>query len=136
MDEQAANFAGRKVLVVDDQELFQEMLEKLLLKLGFDEVDKAPDGSQALKALDTKRYDLILCDIMMSGLGGIDFVRTLRQSANLRFDVGKSLTPVLFMSGSTDMAHVRAAKEVGAQGYLVKPINPATVRKRISKLFN
>jgi len=131
-----AVFKGRSVLVVDDQKLFQDMLEDLLLKLGFDHVDVAGDGSQALKALDKNRYDLILCDIMMEGMDGIDFVRTLRHSANLRFDVGKSSTPVMLMSGSSDPEHVRAAKEVGVQGYLLKPFDPMAVQARLAKLFS
>lgn len=129
-------FKGRKVLVVDDQKLIQDMLESLLLKLGFERVDTAVDGSQALKAMDTNRYDLILCDIMMKGIDGIEFVRALRQSANLRFDVGKASTPVMFMSGSSDPSHLRAAKEVGAQGYILKPFNPAMIQERLSKLFS
>lgn len=129
-------FEGLKVLVVDDQKIIHEMLKGLLLKLGFGEVDSAFDGSQALKALDAKRYDLILCDIMMKDLDGIGFVRTLRQSANLRYDVGKSSTPVMLMSGSSDPSHVRAAKEVGVQGYILKPFDPGAIRDRLVKLFS
>lgn len=129
-------FNGLRVLVVDDQKLIQDMLVNLLLKLGFDAVDTANDGSQALQAMDKNRYDLILCDIMMKGINGIEFVRTLRQSANLRFDVGKSLTPVMLISGSSDPIHIRAAKEVGVQGYILKPFNPAEIQKRLSKLFS
>lgn len=133
--QQSSVFTGRRVLVVDDQELIHRMLQTILTKLGFAEIDSVYDGSQALKALDSKRYDLILCDIVMSGISGIDFVRTLRQSANLRFDVGKSSTPVMFMSGSSDPEFVRAAKEVGAQGYILKPFQPEIIRKRLGKLF-
>ncbi len=134
--EKSPLFKGRRVLVVDDQKLIQDMLESLLLKLGFEGVDTAPDGSQALKALDKNRYDLILCDIMMNGIDGIDFVRTLRQSANLRFDVGKSRTPVMFLSGSSDPTHLRAAKELGVQGYILKPFNPTVIHSRLTKLFS
>ena len=129
-------FKGLTVLVVDDQKLIQDMLVSLLLKLGFDAVDTASDGSHALQALDKSRYDLILCDIMMKGVNGIEFVQTLRQSANLRFDVGKSLTPVMLISGSSDPKHIRAAKEVGVQGYILKPFNPAEIQKRLFKLFS
>ncbi len=129
-------FQGRTVLVVDDQKLFQDMIADLLLKLGFENVDVAPDGSQALKALDKNRYDLILCDIMMDGMDGLEFVHTLRHSANLRFDVGKSATPVMLMSGSSDPDHVRAAKKVGVQGYILKPFDPMAVQAKLAKLLS
>ncbi len=129
-------FEGLRVLVVDDQKIIQDMLVSLLLKLGFDAVDTANDGSQALQALDKNRYDLILCDIMMKDINGIEFVRTLRQSANLRFDASKSSTPVMLISGSSDPSHIRAAKEVGVQGYILKPFNPAEIKKRLHKLFS
>lgn len=128
-------FDGLAVLVVDDQKIIHNMLSHLLLKVGFKEVDSAFNGSQALKALDAKRYDLILCDIMMDDLDGIGFVQTLRQPNNLRYDIGKSRTPVMLMSGSTDSEHLRAAKEVGVQGYIVKPFDPASVYERLAKLF-
>lgn len=130
-----AMFEGRKVLVVDDQPIIHKMLEGYLSKLGFAEVDSVESGSKALKALDKKSYDLIMCDIRMDGLDGIEFVQTLRHSANLRFDAKKASTPVIFMSGSSDPAYLRGAKEVGAQGYLLKPFNPSDVHARLTKVF-
>lgn len=132
---QSKIFAGRRVLVVDDQEVVQRILQALLLKFGFAEVDLAEDGSTALKALDKKRYDLILCDIMMKDVGGIEFVSTLRHSTNLRFDAHKTSTPVMFISSSSDPEFVRAAKEVGAQGYILKPFHTATIKSRLARLL-
>lgn len=129
------DYAGKSVLVVDDQELVHKVAEVLLQKLGFSEIDTAFNSSQALKALDKKRYDLILCDVMMQGINGIDFVRTLRQSSNLRYDAGKASTPVLFMSSSSDPQFVHAAKDIGVQGYMLKPFDLTTMQARLEKMF-
>ena len=128
-----SSFEGRSVLIVDDQEIIHKMLKSLLDKLGFGQVDSAFNGSEALKTLDSNRYDLILCDVVMTELDGLDFVRTLRKSANLRYDASKAATPVILMSGSSDPNHLRAAKEVGVQGYILKPFDPKSVTARLEK---
>jgi len=126
---------GRTALVVDDQEIIRKMLEKLLFRLGFKEVLEATDGSDALKALDRRAFDVIICDINMDPMGGIDFVRTLRDGANIRFDAKRARTPVLFLTGSADKDHILGAKGLGVKDYLLKPIDPEKLRARLVKMF-
>ncbi|SDD87922.1 response regulator [Kordiimonas lacus] len=127
---------GRTALVVDDQEIIRKMLEKLLLSLGFTEVLQAQDGSDALKMLDRRAFDVIVCDINMDPMGGIDFVRTLRDGANIRFDAKRARTPVLFLTGSAEKDHILSAKGLGVKDYLLKPIDPEKLRARLVKMFS
>ncbi|WP_286830495.1 MULTISPECIES: response regulator [Kordiimonas] len=127
---------GRTALVVDDQEIIRKMLDKLLLSLGFTEVLQAQDGSDALKMLDRRAFDVIVCDINMDPMGGIDFVRTLRDGANIRFDAKRARTPVLFLTGSAEKDHILSAKGLGVKDYLLKPIDPEKLRARLVKMFS
>ncbi len=126
---------GRRALIVDDQEIIRKMLERLLYRLGFEDVLEATDGSDALKALDRRGFDVIICDINMDPMGGIDFVRTLRDGANIRFDAKRARTPVLFLTGSADKEHILSAKGLGVKDYLLKPIDPQKLRARLVKMF-
>jgi len=128
-------FAGHSILAIDDEPIIRELLNRLLKDLGFEHVECAADGSEALRKLDKSRFDLILCDIMMNPMNGIEFVRTLRKSAPVRYDSCKASTPVVFLSGSTEQEHIKGAKEVGVKGYIVKPIDAAIMRDRLAKFF-
>lgn len=129
-------FTGRSVLVVDDQELIHKMLSKFLYQMGFGDVDSAEDGSDALRKLDRRGYDLIICDINMEPVGGIEFVATLRNSANIRFDSKRARTPVLFLTGSAEKDHILSARGLGVKDYILKPIEPAKLRSRLVKIFS
>ncbi|WP_262690111.1 response regulator [Kordiimonas aestuarii] len=128
-------FSGKRALVVDDQELIRNMLNKLLTQLGFAEVTEATDGSNALRVLDRSGFDIIICDINMEPMGGIDFVAMLRKGANIRFDAKRARTPVLFLTGSTDKDHILSAKGLGVKDYLLKPINAVALKARLTKIL-
>lgn len=132
----AAAVAGKSALIVDDQEIIRKMVDKLLAQMGFRLVDEAHDGSDALKKMDRSAYDVIICDINMEPMGGIDFVRQLRTSANIRFDAKRARTPVLFLTGSLEKEHILSAKGLGVKDYLLKPIDPQKMRDRIIKIFS
>ncbi len=97
---------GRRALVVDDQEIIRKMLERLLYRLGFEEVLEATDGSDALKVLDRRG-----------------------------FDARRARTPVLFLTGSADKDHILGARGLGVKDYLLKPIDPEKLRARLVKMF-
>lgn len=128
-------FVGRTVLLVDDEKIERDLLKSILLKIGFETVDEAEDGSAALRKLDENRYDLILCDIMMKPMNGIEFARTLRNSANVRFDVQKSRTKLVFLTASSDRNTITAARPLNIQGYLLKPVDPHMMREKLMGVF-
>ena len=128
-------FVGRTVLLVEDEKITRDMLRGLLEQLGFGRVDEAADGSAALKKLDDNRYDLILCDIMMEPMDGIEFARMLRNSGNLRFDTHKTRTKIVFLTASGEKANIQAARGLKVQGYMLKPVDPKVLREKLLKVF-
>lgn len=128
-------FARKTVLIVDDQEMIRTMLTKLLGALGFAEVVEAADGSDALKQLDRRGFDVIICDINMEPMSGLDFVTRLRQGANIRFDAKRSRTPVLFLTGSAEKDDILSAKGLGVKDYLLKPINASALKTHLLRML-
>ena len=117
--------SGESILIVDDNVDNLELTQILLESEGF-EVRVAEDASQALERLRTYRPRLILMDVQLPGMDGLELTRQLRQDASLRDVIVVALTAYA-MKGDEDDA--RAA---GCDGYITKPINtrtfPAAVR--------
>ena len=104
----------RSVLVVDDQASNLGGLSRVLTLLGF-ETSTARNGVEALAALRARGVDLVLLDISMPVMGGLETLTTIRADPQLR-----SL-PVFMVSGNDDDVQVRRCRELGATGFLAKP---------------
>lgn len=100
-----------KVLVVEDEESFVEALEVGLARDGFDVV-VARDGSTALQMFDREAPDLVLLDLMLPGLPGIDVCRQIRL---------KSKTPIIMVTGKSSELDTVVGLEIGADDYVTKP---------------
>ncbi len=105
----------RKILVVDD-EIGARTLIGIMLDRGGFEVLKAGDANQALAMLNDDTPDLIILDVMMPGMDGIDLCKAIRQRP------ATSETPVLILSTRGDAEAVMKGVEAGATDYLPKPI--------------
>ena len=104
-----------KVLIVDDQQLVRDGIKALLeIKEDFDIVGTASDGQEVIEMLKKKPTDVVLMDIRMPGLGGIDATRMIRQ-----FD--KDIRIIMLTTFNNDDYIVKAIK-AGANGYLLKDI--------------
>ena len=101
-----------RVLLADDHPHFSEMLESLLIP-GFEVIGKVGDGRALVETALRLKPDLILTDISMPVLNGIDAVEELRQLG--------STTKVIFLTVHTDAEFVRSCLAAGAFGYIVKP---------------
>ncbi len=111
-----------KLLVVDDDLSIREMLEVMLTSEGYD-VECAEDGTKAIRMLEKKDYDLILCDIRMGTVGGLDVLREAKSR--------RSQTVVIMISAfATTETAVEAMKE-GAYDYIPKPFNVDEVKQTI-----
>lgn len=99
------------VLIVDDEEAFCEALSIALEKEGFDTV-VARDGIEALDAFDAEQPDIVLLDIMLPKLSGIDVCRKLRQGSSV---------PIIMVSARDDEVDTVVGLEVGADDYVSKP---------------
>lgn len=117
-----------KVLVVDDDSDIVELLEYNLTKEGYS-VLTASNGRKAIDIAKAFVPDLILLDIMMPQLDGIETGRILRQNPDIKN------TYILFLTARSEEYSEVAAFEVGADDYITKPIKPRALMSRINALF-
>ena len=111
----SAALARRHVLVIDDEPAVLKAIEMMLGKKGF-AVDTAPSARDALALLDTTRFDVILTDIIMPEVSGVELLRELR-----RHDLD---VPVILMTAGPTLDSALEAIAYGAQQYLLKPVEP------------
>lgn len=116
---------GGAILVVDDNAMNRDMLSRRLQRRGF-HVDIAEDGVAALRALDDDAYDLVLLDIMMPGISGIDVLARIRETRD-----GTEL-PVIMATAKDQASDVVAALEAGANDYVTKPLEFTVVLARVN----
>lgn len=110
-----------RVLVVDDDPALAEMLGIVLRGDGFEPAFVA-DGSRALGALREFRPDIVLLDVMLPGLGGIEVCQAIR---------AESGTPIIMLTAKTDTVDVVRGLEAGADDYVVKPFKPKELIARV-----
>jgi len=112
-------------LVIDDDARLRQVLTRLLRTGGFDTVDEAADGEEALRTLASVHPDLILTDCQMPRMDCIAFVRQLRARGDR--------TPVIMLSGQGDPHLVVTAVRAGVNNYLPKPIHPDVLFEKIEQ---
>ena len=107
--------------MADDTESVRSLFERLLITDGHDVVSVA-DGRAALDAMQRDRPDVILLDVEMPGLDGLEVCRRLKADAATR------LTPVVMVTGQTDLSDRIRGIEAGADEFLSKPVHPQELR--------
>jgi two-component system alkaline phosphatase synthesis response regulator PhoP len=122
------NTPMRKVLVVDDEEPILELLQYNLEKAGYS-VKTASDGLQALDIARKFQPDLVLLDIMMPHLDGVETCRRMRQMPEIQN------TFVIFLTARAEEYSEVVAFDVGADDYITKPIKPRALLSRINAVF-
>lgn len=117
-----------RILVVDDDPSISEMVSIILRGRGFD-VETAFDGLTALTMLRSIEPDVVLLDLMLPGMDGIEVCRQLRETSNI---------PVIMLTARTDTIDVVEGLEAGADDYLTKPFEPeeliARIRARVRRI--
>lgn len=107
----------KTILCVDDSATVLLSLSAILTKAGYG-VEKAASGDEGLgKLKSTVKPDLIITDLNMPGMNGIEFIRHVRQQPTMRF------VPILFLTTESQQTKRAEAKAAGATGWLVKPVN-------------
>jgi len=122
------NKPSQKVLVVDDEEPILELLRYNLEKQGYD-VKIASDGFIGVELAKRFHPDLVLLDIMMPKMDGVETCRQLRAIPELQN------TFIVFLTARSEEYSEVAAFDVGADDYITKPIKPRALMSRISALF-
>jgi two-component system chemotaxis response regulator CheY len=118
---------SRAALVVDDSPTMQEMVSFTLSKAGF-AVTRAGNGEEALTRLKTGKFDLIVTDLNMPVMDGIDFIKNLRTLPTFKF------TPVLMLTTEGGDARKSQGRAAGATGWLTKPFDPEKLLTIVKKV--
>ena len=123
--------SGIAVLIVDDSSVMRKIVERALRQAGLDltRVVEAGSGREGLDALGRETVDLIVSDINMPSMDGLEFLRQL-QSQGLAKGA-----PVVMITTESGEEHVREALAAGAQGYIRKPFTSDQVRDRVLPLL-
>jgi two-component system alkaline phosphatase synthesis response regulator PhoP len=119
---------SKKILIVDDEPDILEFLQYSLKKEGY-EVVTASDGKQALISADSEKPDLIILDIMMPELDGVETCRIFRTKPEY------DNTPIAFLTARDEDFSQIAALDVGGDDYITKPIKPRVLISRINALL-
>ncbi|MEQ7220678.1 response regulator transcription factor [Vagococcus fluvialis] len=117
-----------KVMLVDDEYMILEGLKQIIpwSELGFEVVKTAKRGQEALDYLNENEVDLLITDVTMPKMSGIDLVRQVRKLyPHLR---------VLILSGYQEFEYVKQGMELGVKGYLVKPVNKAELAEKVTQI--
>jgi two-component system phosphate regulon response regulator PhoB len=114
----------KKILIVDDEADILELLDYNLSRHGY-AVIRASDGDEALEAVQRERPDLIVLDLMLPGIDGLEVCRTLKTEAATR------ATPVIMLTARGEEADVVTGLELGADDYVTKPFSPRVLLARI-----
>jgi two-component system alkaline phosphatase synthesis response regulator PhoP len=112
------------ILVVDDEEDILELLRYNLAKNGFN-VTTATSGEDALKITKTKTFDIILLDLMLPGIDGLDVCKELKKNQSI------SSIPIIMLTAKGEEADIVAGLELGADDYVTKPFSPRVLISRI-----
>lgn len=115
-----------KILLVDDDDNLREILLETLTTAGHS-VTSAANGQDAQSILDHQRYDLIVSDVQMPILNGIELLQWIRAQAG---------TPVILMSGFSRLLELMKPKDIGAMAFLPKPFQPIALVELVEKSLN
>ena len=121
----------QKVLVVDDNQDVRELIVHILNADGF-HVYAAIDGENALAILNSNPVDLVLLDVMMPGMSGLDVLKEIRTGANKKIRE----VPVMMITAMSSTDDVDQALAIGANSYVVKPFRGTTIREKVRKILD
>jgi DNA-binding response OmpR family regulator len=120
-----------KILVVDDNSDIRDLIVHILNADGF-HVYSAADGSSALSILKANSIELVLLDVMMPGMSGLDLLREIRTGSEKRLHE----IPVMMITAKSSTEDIDSALAIGANSYLVKPFRGTTVREKVRNILN
>tara|TARA_B100001964_G_C13793215_1_gene405422 strand:- start:116 stop:541 length:426 start_codon:yes stop_codon:yes gene_type:complete len=118
-----------KILVVDDFATMRKIVTNLLRQLGFKNIQDADDGTTALAKLKEEKFDFVISDWNMPKMSGLELLKTVKGDADLKD------TPFMMVTAEALKENIIAAIQAGANDYIVKPFNAATLEEKIKKIF-
>ncbi len=117
----------RQILIVDDEENMRHMLTELLSDEGYG-VDTARNGEEALNYMEEKEFDLVLCDVRMPKMDGLEFLRKARER--------RIETAIIMMSAYSTVDLAVEAMKLGASDYISKPFRPDEILLKLNRVYD
>ncbi len=117
------------ILVVEDSPTIRKFVAFAMLSHGYS-VIPASDGMEALEKLPNEKIDLIITDLNMPNIDGLELVRTIRNSSEFK-DI-----PIIILTSLSGQNEVEAGLHAGANSYLIKPFDPKRVVYEVAKYLN
>lgn len=116
-----------RALIVDDSSVMRKIVERCLRQAGLDlsDVKEASNGLEAIALLKDNQFDLVLSDINMPVMDGLEFVRNAQQIEQAKG------TPIVMITTEGGEKHVMEALSLGAKGYIRKPFTPDQVKDHV-----
>src|SRR5699024_4123726 len=117
---------SKKIFIVDDEKTIVTLLTYNMEKAGY-ETDVAYDGNEAITIAMTNQYDLIIVDVMLPGVDGLEVCKTLRQN--------KVETPILILTAREDEFDKVLGLDLGADDYITNPYSPREIVARVKAIL-
>ena len=123
-------FGNLKALIVEDNAHMRSLLRALLNAIGIKDIAEATHGGTALEILRERKCDLVLTDLAMKPVDGLEFTRQVRNSEHSP----NPFVPIIMITGHTEKHRVEAARDAGVTEFLAKPITAANLFARITEI--
>jgi CheY-like chemotaxis protein len=123
-------FEALKVLIVEDNQHMRVLLRSLLNSIGIREIHEAGNGVAALEVLKEMKCDLVLSDLAMKPMDGLEFTREIRLSKRSI----NPFMPIIMITGHTEKHRVEVARDAGITEFLAKPITPQSLYSRLAEI--
>lgn len=114
-----------KILIVDDIRNMRVIIRNVLVVLGYQDVDEASSGEEAIHMLRKEPYDMVISDWVMGAMSGYDLLKAVRSDADL-----KNMSFVM-MTAEAQSANILDAKDAGVDAYIIKPFTAETLLKKL-----
>jgi two-component system, chemotaxis family, chemotaxis protein CheY len=119
---------AKRILAVDDSATMRQLVRITLTRAGY-EVVEAEDGAKGLQKATAEAFDMVLSDINMPIMSGLDLLRNLRKLTQYKF------TPIVLVTTESQLEKKAEGKAAGATGWIVKPFEPEQLLAVISKVL-
>jgi two-component system chemotaxis response regulator CheY len=119
---------AKRILAVDDSSSMRQLVKMTLTRAGY-EVVEAEDGSKGLQKATAEPFDMVLSDINMPVMTGLELLRNLRKLAQYKF------TPIVLVTTESQLEKKAEGKAAGATGWIVKPFEPEQLLAVVTKVL-
>ena len=131
MDKKSVDYDQYNILVIEDQPFVRRTIMQILMQIGFTKIAEADNGETGMQECVRSNPDIIVCDIDMKPVSGLQFLAQLRAST----EVKNNRTPVVFLTNHTESEIVKKAMALGVNGFVVKPPSFGALKERVDRLL-